>query len=350
MPDRKIGVGVIGCGNISDIYLKNLTGSSSAQVLAVADLDAERAREKAAQYGVSNAVTVSELLATPEVELVINLTIPGVHAQVSLQCLRAGKSVYSEKPLSTSVADARLVLQEASARGLRVGCAPDTFLGAGLRTCRKLIEDGAIGSVVGASAFMVNRGMEHWHGNPEFFYQPGAGPLFDMGPYYLTALVTMLGRVSKVTAAVNTARTERPITTGPAAGRTIKVGTPTHVTAILTFESGAVAPMIYSFDVCGSELPRIEIYGSEGAISVPDPNWFGGTVRTKRAGDEEWTEVPLLPGRTDNIRGVGAVEMAEAMLTGQPHQASGDLAFHVLQIMEAVLLAAEESRVVTLQG
>lgn len=345
-----IGVGIIGCGNISDIYLKNLTEATGVSVLALADLDTQRASEKAAQYEVPHAVSVTDLLAMDDIELVVNLTIPSVHAAVSLQCLRAGKSVYSEKPLATTVADARQVLEEAASRGLRVGCAPDTFLGPGLSTCRKLVHEGAIGSVVAASAFMVNRGMEHWHGNPEFFYQPGAGPLFDMGPYYLTALVTMLGPVSKVAAAVNTARAERPIVTGPAVGRTIKVGTPTHVSALLTFESGAVATVIFSFDVAGSDLPRIEIYGSEGAISVPDPNWFGGAVRVKQAGSEDWTEVPLLPGRTDNNRGVGAVQMAQAMLTGQPHHASGRQALHVLQVMEAVLQAAEENRVLTLQG
>lgn len=345
----RVGVGVIGCGTISDVYLKNLSRSESARVVAVADLDVERAKQKAEQYGVTAAATVDELLALSGVDLVLNLTVPNAHADVALQCLRAGKSVYSEKPLATSFDDGALVLAEADRRGLRVGCAPDTFLGSGQRTCRELIAGGAIGTVVGAVAFMANHGMEHWHANPGFFYQPGAGPLFDIGPYYLTALVNLLGPVSRVAGAVNTGLSERPITTGPASGRTIKVGTPTHVSALLTFASGAVVPMLYSFDVWASTLPRIEVYGTGGTLGVPDPNTFGGPVKIRRAGEDAWSEVPLLPGSQENSRGIGLEDMVEAMRRGAPHRASGELALHVLEVMESVLVAARESRVVTLR-
>jgi predicted dehydrogenase len=276
---RKVGVGVVGCGTISDVYLRNLGRSESVRVVAVADLDVERARQKAAQHSVVAAASVAELLAMPDVELVLNLTVPHAHADVALHALRAGKSVYSEKPLATTFADGALVVEEAARRGLHVGCAPDTFLGAGQETCRELVASGAVGTVVGAVAFMANHGMEHWHANPEFFYQPGAGPLFDIGPYYLTALVNLLGPVSKVAGAVNTAQAERPITSGPATGRTIKVGTPTHVSSLLTFESGAVATLLFSFDVWATQLPRMEVYGTLGTLSVPDPNTFGGPVK-----------------------------------------------------------------------
>ncbi|MBX3141469.1 MAG: Gfo/Idh/MocA family oxidoreductase [Trueperaceae bacterium] len=343
---HKVGVGVVGCGTISDVYLRNLGRSESVKVVAVADLDEERARQKAAQHSVVAAASVAELLAMPDVELILNLTVPHAHADVALQALRAGKSVYSEKPLATTFADGALVLAEAARRGLHVGCAPDTFLGAGQETCRELVAGGAIGAVVGAVAFMANHGMEHWHANPEFFYQPGAGPLFDIGPYYLTALVNLLGPVSKVAGAVNTAQAERPITSGPASGRTIKVGTPTHVSSLLTFESGAVATLLFSFDVWATQLPRMEVYGTLGTLSVPDPNTFGGPVKLKLAGEDAWSETPLVAGPHENSRGIGLEDMAAAMRGGKPHRASGELALHVLEVMEAILAAGRESRVV----
>lgn len=338
-----VGVGIIGCGVISDTYLKACAGSDAVRLVAVADLDLQRAREKAAVFGVPKACSVSELLDLPEVEIAVNLTVPSAHHEVSLAALLADKSVYSEKPLATSLAQAAELLQVAAERGLRVGCAPDTFLGSGLTTGRKLVDDGVIGRVVGGTAFSVSHGMEHWHANPAFFYQPGAGPLLDMGPYYLTALVAMLGPAVAVAGAATTALSSRPITEGPAKGGVIEVGTPTHVSSVITFASGATVSTINSFDVWASDLPRLELYGTEGTLSLPDPNTFGGPVRLRLAGEKEWREVPLAPGYGQNVRGGGLIEMASAMREGRAHRASGELAHHVLDIMLSVLESAERA-------
>ncbi|MEX2535064.1 MAG: Gfo/Idh/MocA family oxidoreductase [Trueperaceae bacterium] len=345
---QRVNVGIIGCGNISGTYLRNSRSFELLNVTAVADLDMARARSRAAEFGVPRACGVDELLADPAIDIVVNLTIPAVHAEVSLKILEAGKSVYSEKPLATCREEGLALLEEAASRGVRIGCAPDTFLGGGQQTCRKLIDDGEIGRPVAATAFRANHGMEHWHENPSFFYQAGAGPLFDIGPYYLTALVNLLGPIRRVAGAVTASSNERPITGGPLKGGTIRVETPTHVTSILEFDSGAVGTTINSFDVWASELPRLEIYGTEGTLSVPDPNTFGGPVRIRRAGDEEWREVPLTHGHGKESRGLGLADMALGMLEGTPHRASGELAFHVLDIMQSILEAAERARYVDL--
>jgi len=229
-------------------------------------------------------------------------------------------------------------------KGLRVGSAPDTFLGGGLQTCRKLIDDGAIGEPVAAVAFMTGHGPEGWHPDPEFFYKPGAGPMFDMGPYYLTALVSLLGPITRVTGSTRISFPERTIGSGPKHGQKIVVETPTHVAGVLDFAGGAVATIITSFDVWAANLPRIEIYGSEGSLSVPDPNTFGGPVRIRLARDKEWRDVPLTHVYTENCRGLGVAEMAQAIRTGRPHRASGELAFHVLDAMAAFEEASTSGR------
>jgi predicted dehydrogenase len=278
-----INVGIIGCGNVSSQYLKAAKFFQSFQISALADLELSRAEARAAEYGVKHAMSVDDLLAS-DVDLIINLTIPDAHARVSKQILDAGKAVYSEKPLGTVREDAKPILDTAESKGLRVGCAPDTFLGAGLQTSRKVIDDGWIGEPLGASAFMTSRGMEMWHPDPTFFYQPGAGPLFDVGVYYVTALVHLLGPVAKVAGTAKTSFAERTVTSQPNFGAKIPVNTPTHISGLLSFESGAVGTLMTTFDVWASELPRLELYGSEGTLSVPDPNTFGGPVRIKRAG------------------------------------------------------------------
>lgn len=346
--EAPVKIGIVGCGMISDTYLRNAKRLGLLEVVAVADLDMERARARAAEHGVPLACPVDELLALPETEVVVNLTVPAAHASVSMACLRAGKSVYSEKPLAIDRADGEALLREADARGLRVGCAPDTLLGSGQQTSRKLIDDGVIGKVVGATAFRLGHGMEHWHANPAFFYQRGAGPLLDIGPYYLTALVNLLGPIRLVAGAVNTAEKVRPITGGPARGGSIAVETPTHVSSLLTFHSGAVVSTINSFDVWASDLPFIEVYGTEGTLSVPDPNTFGGPVRLKLAGDDEWRDVPLLPGHREESRGAGLLDMASAMRRGTRQRASGELALHVLDAMQSILESAEGSRMIEL--
>jgi predicted dehydrogenase len=341
---RKANVGIIGSGQISSIYLEAPRTFDILNIVACADIDMERARAQAERYNVPKVCTVAELLADPEVDIVLNLTIPAAHAEVSLAAIEAGKSAYSEKPLAINREQGRALLQTAHAKNLRLGCAPDTFLGGGIQTCIKLIDDGAIGVPVAATAFMMGHGPESWHANPEFFYQVGGGPMFDMGPYYLTALIAMLGPVQRVSGSTRISFPERLITSRPRYGTRITVNTPTHIVGVMDFASGAIGTIITSFDVWSHQLPRIEIYGSEGTLSVPDPNTFGGPVFLRRAEDTEWREVPLTHGYAHNLRGIGVADMAYAMRSGRPHRASGDLAFHVLDIMQAIHDSSREGR------
>jgi predicted dehydrogenase len=337
-------VGIIGCGNISRIYFKAGQTFEDFDIVACADLIEERARERAQEFNIPRALSVDALIQDPDIDVVLNLTIPQAHAPVALSALQAGKSVYGEKPLATTREDAQRMLQNAKDKKLRVGCAPDTFLGGGFQTCRKLIDDGVIGEPVAALAFMLGHGPESWHPDPDFFYQPGAGPMFDMGPYYLTALVSLLGPVRRVTGSARITFPERKITSEPKAGTMIKVNTPTHVVGVMDFEAGPVATLITSFDVWAAHVPRIEIYGSEGSLSCPDPNTFGGPILLRRAGDEGWQEVPLAYGYTENSRGLGLADMCAAIQSGRPHRASGELAYHVLDLMHAFHDASREER------
>jgi len=348
MASSRTKIGVIGCGNISSIYLQADKTFEAIQTVACADLIMERAKQKAAEHAIPRACTVKELLADPEIRIVVNLTIPQAHGEVGMQALAAGKSVYNEKPLALTREEGRGLLDAAAARGLRVGGAPDTFLGGGLQTCRKLIDDGWIGQPVAATAFMLCPGHEGWHPSPDFYYQPGGGPMFDMGPYYLTALVNLLGPVKRVVGAARVTFPERLITSQPLYGTKIKVNTPTHVAGILEFASGAIGTIITSFDVQASVLPPIEIYGSEGTLAVPDPNGFGGPVRVRRAGIKTWSEVPLTHGYAENSRGIGVADMAAAMRAGRAQRASGELTFHVLDVMQALLESSREGRYIEL--
>lgn len=338
-----VRIGVIGCGNISAAYLTNLCASPDVEVLACADAVVERAEARAAEYGVPLASTTVELLADPDIELVVNLTVPAAHAPVGLAALERGKHVYNEKPLATSREDGRRLLDAAAARGLVVGGAPDTFLGAGIQTCLKLIASGEVGEPLAASAFMLGRGPENWHENPAFFYQPGGGPLLDVGPYYVTALICALGPVRRVAAMGRVLYPARTATRGPRVGETFSVTTPTFVSASLEFESGAVATLVTSFGIWGHGLPNLQLYCSGGILSMPDPNTFGGPVRFRpQAEESEWREIPLLYRHTDsrqprNFRGLGVVEMARAIRGGETPRASGDLAFHALDVMVSIL-------------
>jgi predicted dehydrogenase len=290
---------------------------------------------------------VDELLADPEVDLVLNLTVPQAHGEVAEAALDAGKSVYNEKPLTLTREDARTLLEKADGNGLRVGCAPDTFLGAGLQTCRKLIDEGAIGTPVSATAFMLSRGVERWHPNPGFYYQPGGGPMFDMGPYYLTALVFLMGPVRRVAGTTARGFAERVIGSEPHRGERIRVEVPTTVLGLMDFAQGGVGAIVTSFDVMGRHsLPRIEIHGTEGSLSVPDPNTFRGPVRLARPEGEDWEEIPLAFGYEENSRGLGVADMAAGIRSGRPHRASGDLAAHVLDVMHGFHDAARDGRFV----
>jgi predicted dehydrogenase len=338
----------VGCGNISDIYIKNCL-AFGLDVVACTDMDMSRAEAKAGQFGVT-ARPLNEVFADTSIGLIVNLTPPSAHVEVSCAALNAGKHVYSEKPLATNHTDGRQMLELAKRKGLRIGCAPDTFLGAGLQTCRKLLDDGVIGEPVAAVAFVTGRGMEMWHPNPDFFYQPGAGPMFDIGPYYLTTLVSMLGPVRRLTGSARISFPERLITSQPLAGTKIKVNTPTHVTGVLDFAGGSVATVITSFDVWAANLPRVEIYGSEGSLSLPDPNTFGGPVRVKSAQDEEWQEVPLTHGRTEESRGLGVRDLAAAIREDRPHRASAEMAFHVLDLMQSFEEASTSGQHIEIQS
>ncbi len=348
MTAAKVQVGLIGCGTISAIYLKNRAWFDTFEVVACADLDMDRARARAEEFGVPRACTVAELLADPTITVVINLTVPQAHATVALAAVRTGKSVYNEKPLTLSRDEGQLLLDEARAAGVRVGCAPDTFLGAGLQTCRQLIDEGKIGEPVAATAFLASHGPEGWHPNPDFYYQVGGGPLFDMAPYYLTAMINLLGPVRRVSGSARASFPTRTIGSEPFKGTTITVNTPTHIATTLDFAAGAIGTMITSFDVWSHSLPRIEIYGSTGTLSVPDPNIFGGPVRWRGAEEKELTEIPVTRAYDTNSRILGLADMVQGIIDNRPHRASGELAFHVLDIMHAALESSEQGQHIAL--
>jgi predicted dehydrogenase len=345
---------VIGCGNISSIYLENAAKWDILDLKACGNRTLSRAQRQAEKYHVPQALPIADVLADPQIELIINLTTPEVHAEIGLAALRAGKSVYNEKPLAIGRGDGRLLLAEAAARGLRVGCAPDTFLGGGLQTCRQLIDAGEIGTPVAATGLMFIQGPEAWHPDPGFLYQVGAGPLFDIGPYYLTALVSLLGPIRRVTGSARTTFPERTIGSGPKQGQTIPVETPTHVASVLDFASGPVATLVTSFDVAvsaGAALnlhdvggALLEIQGTTGTLSMPDPNTFGGPVRIRRLGETDWREIPLTHAHTGNERCLGVADLAYALRAGRPHRANGEMAYHVLDAMHGVLEASRRGQ------
>jgi len=347
----KLGIGVVGCGNISMTYMRNAAMFRGIELRACADISADLAATRAREYGV-RAESVDRLLAADDVDLVLNLTVPAAHFDVSMAALAAGKHVFTEKPLATTVADGRAIVAEAARRGLVVGSAPDTFLGAAGRLARRLIESGAIGTPVTGTAFMLGRGMEHWHPNPAFYYQPGAGPLLDMGPYYLAMLVNLLGPATRVLAMARTGSPERRITApGPLHGTTFRAGTPTTISALVEFAVGTQVAVGMSWDVFRHSLPPIELHGTEGSLRLPDPDTFGGLVAVSARG-AEWDECrtdtavfgapnwPFSQPDRANYRMVGLADLANAVAEGRSPRASGALALHVLEIMEAILQAA----------
>ncbi|MEU8956368.1 Gfo/Idh/MocA family oxidoreductase [Streptomyces sp. NPDC048518] len=335
-----VGVAVVGAGVISAQYLRTLRGFPDVRVVAVADLDEERAAAVARAHDIPVAGGPAAVLALPEVEIVVNLTVPAAHAQVAAAALRAGKHVYGEKPITLAPGEAEKLLAEASERGLRVGNAPDTFLGAGLQSALRAVAAGHIGAPVAATTVTQGPGPESWHPDPAFFYQPGAGPLFDLGPYYLTSLVALFGGVAQVAAVAARARAERVVGSGPKTGHAFPVDVPTHVASLIGFASGVRAASTFSFDSALRRI-RFEITGTDGTLAVPDPNTFGGPLRVLPHGSDEWRELPVR-GRTDG-RGLGVVDMARALRTGTAHRASGALALHVLQAMTAITDSAARS-------
>ncbi|MFD4507026.1 Gfo/Idh/MocA family protein [Streptomyces sp. NPDC058457] len=341
-PLKPLGIGIVGAGKISGAYLSTLEGLRSLRLTAVTDLDPARARSAAERTGAAEAPDVAALVARDDVDAVLNLTIPAAHAEVALTALAAGKHVYGEKPLAANRKEADAVLAAAREAGLRVGCAPDTVLGTGTQTARKAVDDGLIGRPVAATAFMTSAGHESWHPDPEFYYRPGGGPLLDMGPYYLSALVHLLGPVVRVTGASSRPRAERTIGSGPRAGTVFPVEVDTHITGVLEHAGGALSTLVMSFDVRAARLPRIEVHGTEASLSVPDPNGFDGAVELHRG--DGWQTLPVSAGYRDTGRGIGLADLAEALAQGRPHRASAELAAHVLDVMLTLTDAADQGR------
>ncbi len=333
---RKVKVGIMGCGKISTAYFEGCRRYDVLDVVACSDLVPEPAQAQAAKYGL-RALSVDDFFRDPEIELVVNLTVPQAHVAVNTQALEAGKHVCCEKPFALSSRDGRQVLALARKQRRLVGCAPDTFLGGGLQTARKLLDDGAIGRPVAALAFMMGHGPESWHPSPQFYYQRGGGPLFDMGPYYLTAMINLFGPVARVCGLAQKHFAERLVTSHPFAGTKIPVEVATHVTGVLEFANGVGATLVMSFDTWpGPALPRIAVYGSDGTLDVPDPNRFDGSVRLFKPGTEAPTEMPWTHS-IDRGRGSGVADLAYAILRrGRRPRASGVLANHVVEVMEAL--------------
>jgi predicted dehydrogenase len=338
-----VGIGIIGAGTISTTYIENVAAFADTRLLAIGDLRPEVARAKATAHGIATAGDAGVVLDHPDVEIVVNLTIPAAHGEVALRAIAAGKHVWNEKPLALDRAGGRAILDAAAAAGLRVGCAPDTFLGSGLQAARRLIEAEAIGAPLSALALLQSPGPDAWHPNPAFLFQAGGGPLFDLGPYYLTALVQTFGAVSSVAAAASTARDRRTIGAGPRAGEVFEVTVPSHVGALLHFAGGQSAQAIFSFD---SALPRtlLEVTGRDATMILPDPNDFDGDVQIRRRGGEATETIERTVARSS--RGTGVLDMARAIRANRPHRADGALAFHVLDVMTAIGESAESGEVV----
>ena len=341
-------VGVVGCGKISEVYLRNLTASSEVEVVACADVVLERAQARAIEFGVPQACTTDELLADSGLELVVNLTVPTAHAEVTLGAIGAGKHVVSEKPLATNIDDARRIREQSRSRGVVVACAPDTFLGPGFQTSLALLASGRVGEPLAASAFRIHRGPESWHPNPGMFFSPGAGPLLDVGVYYVTNLVCLLGPVRRVS---GMSRILFP-QVKPSHGPTIEVTTPTYIAGLLDFASGVQGVLVSAFGVTDYELPHVHVYCSDGVIGLPDPNTFAEKVRV-RGHDEgaEWREEPLLfqTPRLDS-RGIGVIEAVRAIRDRRQPRASLELAYHVLEVMLSILESSETGHLVDLES
>ena len=341
MPEP-IHIGVIGCGRISGAYLWMARHFPGVELTACADLELSIAQAKAAEYGIAKGCSVDELLNDDRIDLVLNLTTPKAHFPIAMAALAHGKHAYSEKPLGINRDEGTQILAEAARRNLKVGCAPDTFLGSGIQTARKLIDDGAIGRPIAFTAFMMCRGHESWHPNPEFYYEPGGGPMFDMGPYYLTALLNLLGPVKRLSAAAAIAIPIRTITSEPKKGQTFKVQTPDHIAGTMEFQNGCIGTLITTFatmhPVHDANQP-ITIYGEDGTLRVPDPNLFDGPIHLRTATDADWREIPPMFVKGYG-RSIGAADMARAIRTGRPFRANGDQAMAVLDLMQGFLDSA----------
>lgn len=332
-------VGVVGLGVISGQYFATLAGRDDIVITAVADLDTARADDVAASLPAAVAMPVDELIASSEVDTVLNLTIPAAHAEIAFSAIAAGKNVYGEKPLAASFADAVSIVDAAAAAGVRIGCAPDTVLGTGTQTARAVIESGRIGRPLAATAVMASPGHEWWHPNPDFYYRDGGGPLLDMGPYYVASLVHLLGPVVSVIGASSRLRDTRTIATGPRTGQTVSVDVETHVSGVLLHENGALSTVTTSFDSVATGAPPIEVHGELATLTVPDPNTFDGLVEVREQGADSPVAVEPSAGVVDGGRGIGLVDLIYTPSGEQP-RASGRFALHSLEVMTALLESA----------
>lgn len=341
-------VGVLGCGVISRQYAENAKAFDSFELVACADLEDAQARALEDAHGL-RAVSVTELIADPSIEIVLNLTPPAVHAAVIREALAAGKHVYTEKPLATEVDDAADLVEEADRLGLRLACAPDIFLGGPYQAARRLIDEGAIGEPLAVSAAMLVGGQESWHPNPDIFFDDGAGPLLDMGPYYISAIVALLGPVRRVAGFASTRTRERTIEIGPRAGEHFAAATPTHTAATMELESGVTANLVASFEATDQYVCDLELHGTEGALALPDPNAFAGPLRLRR-GREGWQEVPVASRDGRDARGIGLHELVEAIAAGRQPRASGRFGLHVVEVARGILRSAAEGRTVEIES
>lgn len=352
---KKVKIGVIGCGMISEVYMKNIKDRfGNMELVSCADLLPEAAKKRAKQFHIK-ACSVEELLSDPEIEIVLNLTIPQEHAKISMQALKAGKCAYSEKPLATDWEEGEELITYARGHQLLIGSAPDTFLGDGLQQVHRMLERGDIGKPFAAQAFMLSRGPEHFHPNPAPFYRAGAGPMLDWGPYYITTLVALFGPASKVSGAGKNVFPKRKVLSqnSPKYGEEFKVEVPTYITALIEFKSGMLVTLTLTFDLKNayweSNMPYIQIYGTDGVINVPDVNKFEGPIEIRRDGKE--TERIAVEGYfTENCRGMGLAEMAHALRTGEPFRTDGQLGRHVSEIMLGILKSVESGEPYTLRS
>lgn len=342
-----VGVGIIGAGVISGTYIENLTSFADTELLAISDLYPEIAEAKAAEYGVPLWGGNDVVLNNPDIELVINLTPPAVHTEVCGSAIAAGKHVWSEKPLGLDRPSGKALVEAAEAAGLRLGCAPDTFLGSGLQAVNGVIASGAIGTPLSALFLMQQPGPDRWHPNPAFLFQEGAGPLFDIGPYYFTALVQIFGPVESVAAVGSKARDRRTIMAGPKAGEEFDVTVPSQTAALLRFESGQSLTLVLSFD---SAVPRIllEVTGTEASLQLPDPNMFGGEIKLRKPDADDWELVE--DTKPKSARGTGALDLVRAIREDRPHRATGALAYHVLDVMVSVAESSATGQFVTVES
>jgi predicted dehydrogenase len=352
---KTLGIGILGCGNISAAYMRLAPLFRGIEVRACADINEAAAKTRAEEFNL-RAETVDGLLAADDIDIIVNLTIPAAHFEVSKSILNAGKHVFSEKPFVLSVEEGQALAAIASEKGLRVGSAPDTFMGGAHQLARHLVDTGAVGKVTSGTCFVQSPGMEMWHPNPDFFFQPGGGPILDLGPYYVSNLVQLLGPVKRVTAMSSSASEYRTITSEPRNGEKIKVETPTTIHAILQFHSGAQITYCASWDVWQHGHSNMELYGRDGTLHVPDPNFFGGEVRmTDKSSfvniSENWDHPfsKANDGARSNYRTAGLTDMAQAILENRPHRCSLEFALHVVDVMTSILSSGETGKFLDIQ-